>query len=1290
MASSASYAGNHASAAVPTHSNDEFAHILLLLQSTRNDVRKEAEIMFNDAKSAQPLSVAQGLLVQLRSHPDDASRALSAVLLRSIFNIPFSTIDSKPKWMNNSSDAADDDIASSAASSSSDIVNRPVDVWMDLMTNDQKKYVQSQVLEALVMESKPVVRRSVIHLIAIIASRIKVSENGNAGVGDDAGWPELFPTLLQICGNRNQQQSSSIREQALLTLEKVIEYNPMIIPAQCGSIAQVVAPLVLSNDDASITTSERLVATRVVLMLMISLNTLEQLEPFKNMIPSLFQVLSVAMSSGEEISCRDALESLVILAEEQPKFLKPHLEFMCSAMAHLSANTNLDKITRGLGVEFLVTITENAPAMIKKFKSVCDGLLPLMVNIMAMDLDESQTLEEWEQNADAETFADSSENEEMVSLAESAIDRISRALKGKTIVPSLESSVTPFLASGDWKSRRAALITISLMAEGCGKKLYPLLQKIAQGGVKFFNDPHPRVRYAAVHLIGQLALDFADSASKCGGEDKPNFQRLTHSFVIPALISAMNDTVVIDGTNAQSQPWRVRVRAVSSLINFCSGENAVESSFFTPHIELLFKQIANIIEQGPLYAKNEAISALGIVAGVLDEQFTPFYDSFMPVMIKILDGAVDFTSNETNNNHAQSGDSQSKVLQQTITLKGRVIECIGLLAAAVGREKFLPDANKVMQYLLVAASSVHKDDEIRGYALTAIERLSYCLEQDFIPFLKLILPDLLMAAQKDIRLKTVQGVDPDEGLTEEQKSAFEGMHVMKLQRGKDSHVVVMDASAMEALSNATRAFFEFSQGLGVHLAPFIPEISKVLVPLIRFDYLINVRISASLTIPRFMDILNQYAIAQKTVGNVAEAQLYYQHAQNLMDAAMVKLLEAMESDCSTQGKMSDIESTLIVTECATQLCRASLESGGASDFEADEEKDIKTHPAIFGVKPNQLPQIFKLLASCINLRVVSRFGGNGKDAVDQEDEEALEEYLKEESSEDELLTLIVDMIGYLVKCNGVDAIPSFMQEVLPTAQALISQNEHPTLLHNAICMYDDVIKYGAPLSSSPELGLVKQCVEKIVKAVDINQQSAEILQSASFGIGVLAQFGGIDFQPYVEEAIKRCVTLVDTVKKNAGNEQVVELLGVGSDNAAMSVYYLATNPQYTNNETKLMLISKWLSWLPLIYDPIESRVAHTKLMQLVMSNDPLIFANYDTNKRMFEVINIYISCVLIGFDEESSSWNEDEQVLTVNNRVQLAHLLKQLEASGVLATLWKQFSSEQQTIIQMIANSMTS
>ena len=70
--------------------------------------------------------------------------------------------------------------------------------------------------------------------------------------------------------------------------------------------------------------------------------------------------------------------------------------------------------------------------------------------------------------------------------------------------------------------------------------------------------------------------------------------------------------------------------------------------------------------------------------------------------------------------------------------------------------------------------------------------------------------------------------------------------------------------------------------------------------------------------------------------------------------------------------------------------------------------------------------------------------------------EALEEWLEVET---DLMTYVVDSIGYLIKIHKAALFPTLMSKVKPFFAPLLGEEVPSTLRHNAICVYDDMIEW---------------------------------------------------------------------------------------------------------------------------------------------------------------------------------------------------------------------------------------
>lgn len=197
----------------------------------------------------------------------------------------------------------------------------------------------------------------------------------------------------------------------------------------------------------------------------------------------------------------------------------------------------------------MVTLSEMAPAMVRKNAAkYMEQLVPLILQFMA-DLEEEDGWAESDELLDEDNDCNNV-------VAEAALDRLACGLGtlllvskllflnillfflgGKVILPLVTRSIPVMLASPDWKQRHAALMALSAIGEGCQKQMETMLPQIMdgvpgvmEGVLRYLQDPHPRVRYAACNAIGQMSTDFA-----------PVFEKKFHDRVVPGLLMLLDD-----------------------------------------------------------------------------------------------------------------------------------------------------------------------------------------------------------------------------------------------------------------------------------------------------------------------------------------------------------------------------------------------------------------------------------------------------------------------------------------------------------------------------------------------------------------------------------------------------------------------------------------------------------------------------------------------------------------------------------------------------------------------------
>jgi hypothetical protein len=118
------------------------------------------------------------------------------------------------------------------------------------------------------------------------------------------------------------------------------------------------------------------------------------------------------------------------------------------------------------------------------------------------------------------------------------------AVQMENLGQSLFELVGHFVKQDSWQAKHAALAAIKQTVEYA--EVQEHIDDMAKLLIAHVDHPHPRVRYTALHAIGQLAND-----------QSPSFQENWHQRVMPVLLNKMDDSVD-----------RVAAMAMSAFVSF--------------------------------------------------------------------------------------------------------------------------------------------------------------------------------------------------------------------------------------------------------------------------------------------------------------------------------------------------------------------------------------------------------------------------------------------------------------------------------------------------------------------------------------------------------------------------------------------------------------------------------------------------------------------------------------------------------------------------------------------------
>jgi len=735
------------------------------------------------------------------------------------------------------------------------------------------------------------------------------------------------------------------------------------------------------------------------------------------------------------------------------------------------------------------------------------------------------------------------------------------------------------------------------MAEGGGKRLYGKLDQVMRWALPFFVDPHPKVRYAAVHLVGRLAIDFDE-----GVDDMPSFQKRFVAAVVPALASAL--------VEAPQQPWKVRVHAAAAMINFFSETAGMAPSDVAPFLHSVLSNLVVLLHSGPMPAKQEALTAMAGVAVVAGpEEFARYYDAVMPVILDTVMLPVD------------------KGSEAASMFKGRAIECLGLMAASAGPGKFANDAARTM-HIVMGAIRQDEDETVRRYGIMAAARTAAALKQDFVPFLPELMPRLLHGAKEQVTVLLFNS-DPDTIRMAEEA----GLTVTQLAvRGTGTRSLGVNTQALQDVITCVYAVFNLADELGSLLAPFATDALEAIAPLVDFKFSSSVRNVATITLPRLLKcMVDDAALASARLGDLVQ----------LLCARIVDIAV----DSTEDDEEDDLEVCMHMGETLVEMSRWSYGTGGAVDNDPYGERraDVDAVPRVI-VRPDDVPVVARSLAAALKDRVEALilFRSTMEAGEDADVVESLQ--AKDEKLQD-LLAHVVDSVGYLIiKPYGAHALGLFNEHFRPTLVGMTERTAPADIKTQAVCLLDDMVEFSRGADASLDEFTFDVCVRYAM------HEDAHLARACVWGLGLLAHRGGPTFDSHVAQVAD---VLMQAVVKwrsrpadpapagEAEGGDDVWMSNIVADNALSALDKLA------RYRARPDLVPWILSRVPLLADSEEAKVVNVQLERYCA-------AGVVAQERFVLTVADQLAH---GFDG-SSAWDEDDAFVCVRQRKALAARLR--------------------------------
>jgi hypothetical protein len=392
-----------------------FETLISHLMSSSNELRSQAESIFNLCKQTEPNSLSLKLAHLLQSSPHVEARAMSAILLRKQLTRDESYL------------------------------------WPRLSAPTQSS-IKSILLSSIQREESKSISKKLCDTVSELAS----------GILPDNGWPELLPFMFQCVSS----DSPKMQESAFLIFAQLSQYIGDTLVPHIKHLHAVFLQCLTASPSSDV----KIAALNAAINFIQCLSNSADRDRFQDLLPAMMTTLTEALNNGNEATAQEALELLIELAGTEPRFLRRQLVDVVGSMLQIAEAESLEEGTRHLAIEFVITLAEareRAPGMMRKLPQFISRLFAILMK-MLLDIEDDPA---WHSAESEEEDAGETSN---YSVAQECLDRLSISLGGNTIVPVASEQLPVYLAAPEWQKHHAALIALAQIAEGCAKVMIML------------------------------------------------------------------------------------------------------------------------------------------------------------------------------------------------------------------------------------------------------------------------------------------------------------------------------------------------------------------------------------------------------------------------------------------------------------------------------------------------------------------------------------------------------------------------------------------------------------------------------------------------------------------------------------------------------------------------------------------------------------------------------------------------------------------------------------------------
>jgi hypothetical protein len=250
------------------------------------------------------------------------------------------------------------------------------------------------------------------------------------------------------------------------------------------------------------------------------------------------------------------------------------------------------------------------------------------------------------------------------------------------------------------------------------------------------------------------------------------------------------------------------------------------------------------------------------------------------------------------------------------------------------------------------------------------------------------------------------------------------------------------------------------------------------------------------------------------------------------------------------------------------------------------------------------------MASCLERRKSTTLRLHDKDVLDGDD---LNEFNNRLQLEQNLLTQLVDSVGYILKVTKEHFFPIFENVVFPVLSPYLQDEYDIRARLSAICLFDDAVEHCG--SEAANKFASHLAAAAIIGLDDTTNKGDEDLKSASiYGIAQISRkTNGDTLRPGAMRIVQQLVALINRPKEESENHVIYE----NAMSCLASLILIGNAPFRTSGFVKHEdFVNRFLSSLPLREDVDEAKFCHSELCRLLETGQVNLISHCESLVRI--------------------------------------------------------------------------